>query len=263
MLRTETFDGTMAMLDNGTIYNGEAHLNSVSPGTYEVTVSGEKNGRAYFGSAKVELGRSAEPVSIGMTPIAKVAGDLQCDGKPGVTDGHVMVVLYDHRAAHTVSPSGSGRFELPGVPPGRYTVTTFGESACYFHRVTHGGKPLPDHAVTVAAEDLANLTLEMRVDGARLRGRVLQGDKGVPGKRVMLLPASGPIGPSEVRPYVSDSDGSFSFAHIRPGEYRLLSLASWEIEFSDPKVMAPFLEKGIPVTLPPNGDIRADLPLQP
>lgn len=262
-VRAETVDGTPILLHNGTVYDGEAVLDSVSPGTYDLVVSGRKNGRSYHVAGRVELGRSAEPVTLEMSAIPKVSGEARCAVQPDAGESRGVIMLTGGQTGYAVPIAAGGRFEFDGVPPGKYVLSRIGGGPCYFHRATLGGKPLPDNLLPVGDVDLAGLILDMRSDAARLRGRALQAGKGVPGRRVMLLPASGPIGPFDARAYTSDSDGGFSFKNAPPGEYRLLSVASWDIEFANPKAMAPLLEKGVPVTLPPNGDVRVDLPLAP
>ncbi len=250
-------------VDNGTIYNGKLEGQPLTPGSYEVSLIGTKDGRSYLGAATLELGRSGQPASIAMATAAIVTGEVRCDGKPGAGEGQTILVLSHAKRAHPAIVTGDGRVRFDAVPPGQYEVDAYGSRSCYFSHVLAGGKAPPGGLLAVGTEDIANLTFEMRGDGAKLRGYVTRGEQKVAGARLILLPANA-AGNDFVYPrYLSDSDGSFSFPNMKPGEYRLLSLPSFEVALSDAKTMAPLLEKAVRVTLPPNGDVQADLPLAP
>ena len=57
----------------------------------------------------------------------------------------------------------------------------------------------------------------------------------------------------------SDSDGTFSLKPVVPGRYTLLAIQDgWDLEWTDPKVLKPFLPKGTPLQVEPSGkyDVR-------
>jgi hypothetical protein len=76
--------------------------------------------------------------------------------------------------------------------------------------------------------------------------------EGVPkaGVFVVLVPAD-PNSEREMwQPNQSYSDGSFNFLHVAPGEYTVAAIEDgWTLDWSRPEVMAPYLARGVEVTV--------------
>lgn len=111
------------------------------------------------------------------------------------------------------STTATGAFSFT-VPPGSYDITLSDSSS------TYAGKTVPDVAVVDADVDAGSIPLEAIVYGA-LSGVVDDGSgHGVEGIQVRAF--NGPAGDQ----YAStDSDGAYSFDHLRAGD--------WSLQFTD------------------------------
>lgn len=138
-----------------------------------------------------------------------------------------------------------GRFTFMPVPPGEYEVLA-----------TAGDKPL---AVTTTAagtgEQPGNMIalregrqrLVVTVSGAQTKidGFVKKDGRGFAGAMMVLLPRDHAQWNSLTRRDQSDSDGSFSFRNVAPGEYTAVAIEDgWSLDWSNPAVMERYLQQG-------------------
>ncbi len=63
----------------------------------------------------------------------------------------------------------------------------------------------------------------------------------MPGVLVILSPARETGDSAYYRGFKSDSDGSFDFENLRPGDYRLFALEDVEFEYANPAAVKPYL----------------------
>jgi len=61
---------------------------------------------------------------------------------------------------------------------------------------------------------------------------------------VVLAPRKDSPDPDDYRGYISDSDGTFSYTAIRPGEYVLFAVDDWRINYTDPAAIRSYLAAG-------------------
>ncbi len=162
---------------------------SVSGLRWEVT-----RGRAIRGEVVDASGQPVAHISVAARPVSDPA-------KPrGRTTG-----------ANNISPDPRGRFELPGLQPGRYEVFVY---------TTATPRAVPDKPVTVTlpeGQDLEGLRIELPAS-AELRGQVLD-VKGRPVARVQVNVVAGARPQQQL---VAD-DGSFVFAHVPVGTHRVFA----------------------------------------
>jgi hypothetical protein len=58
----------------------------------------------------------------------------------------------------------------------------------------------------------------------------------------------------------SDSDGSFSLRDLVPGQYTIVAIEDgWDLDWSQPEVMAGYLAKGAAVTVAETGSVPVAL----
>jgi hypothetical protein len=61
---------------------------------------------------------------------------------------------------------------------------------------------------------------------------------------VLLLPARGSPDPCGYHAYETDSDGSFEFTEVPPGDYVLFAVDNLEFEYANPQVVRPYIAAG-------------------
>jgi hypothetical protein len=83
-----------------------------------------------------------------------------------------------------------------------------------------------------------------------LEGVALQGETGMPGAMVLLIPQDLQR-VRLIRRDQSDGDGSFSLPNVLPGKYTLLAIDDGhDLAYKDEKVIRPYLAGGTAITVP-------------
>ena len=154
-----------------------------------------------------------------------------------------------------------GRFTFMPVPPGEYEVWA-----------TAGDKRMPVIATALGARAQAGNVITLReggpaltvtVSGAEVRveGFAGKGEKGFAGAMMVLLPRDHAQWKALTRRDQSDSDGSFAFRDVAPGEYIAVAIEDgWALDWTSPEVMGRYLRAGTNVTVSANAGKVAKLP---
>jgi hypothetical protein len=94
------------------------------------------------------------------------------------------------------------------------------------------------------------LTLALSDSNATVNGQVTRDGRPQSGVFVVLAPVDLNGGHSMWRSNQSDSDGTFNFPHIAPGEYTAVAIEKgWTLDWSRPEVIAAYLAHGERVTV--------------
>jgi hypothetical protein len=146
-----------------------------------------------------------------------------------------------------------GRFTFMPVPPGEYEVSA-----------TSGDKQLPVIATGVGATEQAGDAVTLREGSpalhvmlsgadAKIEGFAKKDGKGVAGAMMVLLPNDPALWKSLARRDQSDSDGSFAFRDVAPGEYRAAAIEDgWPLDWTNIAVMERYLRQGTYVRVSEN-----------
>lgn len=129
------------------------------------------------------------------------------------------------------------------------------------------GARVSGRRITVADSGPVKLALLLAHGVGTVEGVALREGKPAAGVLVLLLPQSGAGGAAAdmdvVRRDQSDSDGSFTLASVLPGAYVVLALENgWELEWSNPAVLAALRPRGQPLRVEPNGKYNLKLNVQ-
>jgi hypothetical protein len=138
-----------------------------------------------------------------------------------------------------------GRFTFMPVPPGEYEIAA-----------TAGDKRLPVVAAGVGASDQVGDVITLREGSAplhvtlceaetRIDGSAKKGGKAFAGAMMVLLPKNPALWKSLTRRDQSDSDGSFAFRDVAPGEYWAVAIEDgWTLDWTNPAAMERYLRQG-------------------
>jgi len=154
-----------------------------------------------------------------------------------------------------------GRFTFMPVPPGEYEVFA-----------TAGDKRLPVVATAFGAKEQPGDVIALRGGGPRLvvtlseaqttiDGFTKKDGKGFAGAMMLLLPKDPVQWKALMRRDQSDSDGSFAFRNVAPGEYTAVSIEDgWSLDWMSPTVMERYLRQGTNVRVSASGGNTMRLP---
>jgi len=146
-----------------------------------------------------------------------------------------------------------GRFRFDGVAPGEYAVSASG-----------GDKPMPVIAIDAGATKRAGnvitirdrtpeVILTLNEAETRVEGLAKKDGRGFPGAMMVLLPKNTAQWKALTRRDQTDSDGSFAFRDVAPGEYTAVAIEDgWTLNWTSPAAMARYLSGGTEVTVSAN-----------
>jgi carboxypeptidase family protein len=155
-----------------------------------------------------------------------------------------------------------GRFTFMPVPPGEYEMWA-----------TAGDKRMPVVAIAIGAKDQPGNVFTLREGGpalqvtlsqaeTRIEGFAKKDAKGVAGAMMVLLPRDFEQWKGLTRRDQSDSDGSFAFRDVAPGEYTAVAIEDgWRLDWTSPAVMQRYLRAGTNVTVSAGAGKMVKLPV--
>jgi hypothetical protein len=124
-----------------------------------------------------------------------------------------------------------------------------------------------DVRVPVMVPEPADVGLGVSVyaQGHRGPGFAKRGGKGVPGAMIVMVPKDPEAHGELFRRDQSDLDGTFSLGTVIPGEYTIVAIENgWDLNWSQPGVIAHYLPKGRQVVVAPTAQepVRVSEPLE-
>jgi hypothetical protein len=158
-----------------------------------------------------------------------------------------------------------GALKYPATPPGRYRLALIGQGAreAYIDSVSAEGARFAKGVLELGAGTTVRLRVAVSGNGGRVEGKVYRAGRPFPGALVVLAPPSDTGNPADYLGFVSDSDGSFEYKCVKPGEHVIFVVEDGsELEYTNPAVVAPYLKSGRPVLVQPREsmNLRLDLP---
>ena len=148
--------------------------------------------------------------------------------------------------------SDKGLFGLKDneLRPGTYQAVLYGAPDWIITRIVAQNAKVQGSQITLAAGASAKLVCTATRVSASVTGTVLQDDKPFAGAMVLLVPDDGLHDKQRYRRDESDSDGTFTLRQVVPGRYTAIAIQNgWNLEWGDPAVLNPYLEKGEKVTV--------------
>ncbi len=252
----------------GTLINVQASITKsgmtgVAPGDYVLSVSlNDPKQSSAIGSQVVSLtGDSSVHLSDAIK--TSVSGKVILGGD--IPQGLAVLltnVTNGSRAPGFVAHDGS--FDMGyALPAGRYGLLLANTPELYMRDVTVKGGVYSNGVLEVAEGAHIELAITAARGLNKVDGVVLNGNKPVAGAMVLLLAQD-----LSLRNYVprdqSDSDGTFTLRWAPPGRYTLLAIDDGRgLEYADPSVMTPYLQRGQVLDLPLSKDATVQVEVQP
>jgi hypothetical protein len=242
-----------------------AVISGIAPGHYDFEMQGgggslgEPNAAsARFGTIDVSTGDvSIDPSSLATLPA--VTGKLAVAGGVSLPAAAIIVLLSsggEQVGFSRIQPNGS--FSMPNVPPGEYGVALRNSQGLEVTQLRTNGAGVGGATLTVGSAPI-NLSVIASAAAGSVSGFVERNGKPSSGIFVVLVPADPHAARAAWRTNQSDSDGSFVFERVIPGEYTAIAIEQgWTIDWRRPEVIASYLARGEAVTVQP-GSHRVEL----
>lgn len=236
----------------------------ISPGEFEL--AGLPPGELTFTvNRNVEPGQSPRTIEANVSggdtldaskplPSANVSGRVIVpEGFPEAAEATIML-LRDGDQNASARLNKDGTFSMAAVPVGTYTIlVNVPGQPKYIRKVSASGARTSGRGLFIAATNDVHLAIVMGQAVGEIAGIATHDRHAVDGVMVLLVPESGETLDDESRMDQSDSDGSFLLGSIIPGKYRLLAIQDgWGLDWRNPSVLNPYLEKAQPLEIVPN-----------
>ena len=235
--------------------SGAIEISGVPAGKYTVRMPSIPGTGASGTIADFDLnqdGQQIDPASGAAVSNAKLAVSLQ--GAARVPQGLVVVLrTKEHKVVRGAQVDAHGIAELIDIPPGKYDVLAATPTNDYaIRRIIINGNTTNGHSLEVAAGTTIEGTVTIVGGQTVVEGVSKHNGKGVPGAMIVMVP-NNPEGNAELfRRDQSDLDGTFSLGTVIPGEYTIVAIENgWELNWSQPGVIAHYVEKGRKITVAP------------
>ena len=245
--------------------SGEFEVAGIPPGDLTLILNtGDPQGRP---EQRIEIAaRGDATVDAAQAPVAgHVSGHVSLpEAEPFLANASV-VLLSEGGNSPFAQAKKDGSFEFPSVPPGTYkVVANLPMGGAYVRKLTAVGGKLQGDELTVSGGADIQLNVAGAVGAGHIAGVVTLNGKPAPGIMILLVPESKENEDVDRRMDQSDSDGSFSLFSIIPGKYRLLAIQDgWELDWHDPSVLKPYLQKALSLEFAPKDSKKITIEAQP
>jgi protocatechuate 3,4-dioxygenase beta subunit len=226
--------------------NGVAEFTGVAPGNYEL----QQGGRL----VELEVSSTNQQIAANTgTPSPAVHATVRNAGGTALAEVSLHLVWADpaHPRPQLQANCTAAECSFEAVPPGNWELwATSDNNLLPVLSTTTNGHSHAGNLVSVADQNL-ELAVAVQQAETRVEGMALKDGKGLAGVMIVLVPQNAGAHNDFVRRDQSDSDGSFSLQQVAPGSYTVVAIeGGWELEWARPEVLAPYLAKGIGVTVP-------------
>jgi hypothetical protein len=246
--------------DGSTNYVQGTGMNMVSPGVWEVTgiPAGKYNVRINGAGGATQMSgldlthESQELDVSSAETLSKLKISVSIPGEPDLPHRGIVALRSGRRvlfAWQQVSAKGEAEFEQ--VPAGAYDVLVWNFGKPYsVDGMAVDGVHVQGHRVTIASGSSPSVLLTLMAGNAQVQGVVERAGRGIAGAMVVLVPKDPDLHRELFRRDQSDLDGTFSLQGIVPGAYTVLAIENgWELDWSEPGVIAPYIKRGRPVLI--------------
>jgi len=234
-------------------------ISGIAPGQYEIALLGQ-NGEASRETA-VNLASDQNLDLSAATPLASVSGKLAAAGGGKLPQSLFLVLSpQEGETRDTSRVEADGSFHFRSVHPGAYElVASTGEYPMTVTQLAASGASVAGRLIKIGS-DPVTLTANVAETTAIVHGFARSNGKSAPGVFLLLVPSNPNAGREAWRTNQSDSDGSFDFPQVMPGQYTLLAIQDgWTLDWSHPESIAKYLAGGLKVAVPAHA---GDIPLK-
>ncbi len=248
---------------------GVIDIFGLAPGHYLIEAqmpnepSDKATTRGWF--QEIELAGDAEVNAAGNPGFAELSGTIRFEGAPD-SSGFIDLMNTETGERYGTELSPKGEFSFPGnqLRTGNYEVMVeSGHPGFALQKMTATGAAVTGHTVEITGPATVHLAGIASHGLGQVNGTALRDGKPVAGVMIVLVPDDPAHNQSLVRRDQSDSDGTFTLPTVVPGSYTVLALSDgWQLEWSNPAVLKPYLKGGEPVRVAGDSKLNIKVTVQ-
>jgi hypothetical protein len=241
-------------------------LSGFAPGQYDLRMLGEHsdNGQErpvnLTSDQSLDIAETAPLASISgkITRLAGPTGNLRKpQGRPGddaQPELQVTLTAQQGERQYGAMIAKNGSFRVADIGPGVYDLSVADRGAgLAFTQLSATGATIEGHQITIGSEPVTLSAIVVDTT-ATIHGFATLNGKPMGGIFLELVPMSstGPLPRSTaMQTNQSDSDGSFDFPKVLPGNYVAVAIVEgWTLDYENPDTLQPYLAHGLKITVP-------------
>jgi len=194
---------------------------------------------------------------------AEVSGRIIFDTPRPAAELELALISGGRRRASMAEVGADGTFKFDKAQAGKFDLNLTSSALVIASTEAKGARFVHGHL-----EIASGASVELAIHAvspdvlAKVEGLAVKDGKAAAGAMVLLVPRDLER-TREFRREQSDMDGSFTLTSLLPGRYTLLAIDDGtDLAYKDEKVIRPYLEKGISVTVPLKGAERLEVAVQ-
>jgi hypothetical protein len=165
--------------------------------------------------------RDIDDLTVDLTAGATISGLIKMDSSPKPPTSWPWLYMAGQHAVRTMSIKEDGAFTWSDVPLDVYKIRLAPAEGVYLKSIRFNGQPISTTAWDLTSGSGGTLEVILSPNAAEISGIVRDQDGAPASDRLVTL-----WGPEEApRSMPSNSDGTFHFGSLAPGEYRVVA---WE-----------------------------------
>jgi hypothetical protein len=249
-------------------FTGDFQIDNVVDGAYRLRVTGVgADDRPLVAEQEIQIdGHDVTGISLALGQGFTVKGTMRIDGPDGQTtaesvqealQGSFLQLVARGGPTFPSEPAVDGAFQIPSVIPGRYRVGFAVAEPLYVASARSGDTDLlADPELVLRSEPPPEIEVVLRTDSGSIEG-TLAPETMRDGPVCIVLVSESSRRPPEA---ACTGDGSFGFAAVAPGSYRLHAWKSRaEVEYNAPQVLTTLAASGTPVEVRPAANTKVQL----
>jgi hypothetical protein len=224
-------------------------LTGVPEGHYFVNLSDNQNRPA--GRRAVDVGSSDVNLTLGESPFAHVLEKVELRGTPKIPNSPTVVLLAGQGVQGIRTLDAEGRASIAALPPGPYEVIVTKGPPLAVLSMTVQGATQTGRILNIPETGEVSLTIIADASASQdISGRVLRRDKPEGGLLAALVPSKNWENTTAYRFDQSDSDGTFKWRAVPPGDYLMFAFEDGEPQdYSSAEVIRGLAAKAQKVTI--------------
>ena len=267
------FEGLLEPVSNSPVSGtepGVLQVMGLAPGHYviEMPASGpdgaKSASRGWY--QEVDLVGDADFNAGEASGFVSISGSVSFEGTTSVPKGSSVVLSNPSTGENFAAPlSDRGQFDFKAdaVRPGRYNLLLGGGQRFFFSKLSVTGAKLTGRTLDIASASSARIVGVATRGLGQVDGVALRDGQAFAGAMVVLVPHDPANNSPLFRRDQSDSDGTFTLPNVVPGHYTVIAIANgWDLEWSNPAVLQPYLETGEAVQMTGEGKMQIKVQVQ-